>query len=281
MNDSNRARVTVTANVPIRQRPTLLLMVVRVRAAEATLDLGLTEVKKRAGEAAHRLGRLGASSVEIGEPHADEQAEPDPMAKMRAAAMPRARRRSGEGTPAERRGVNVFLTAMWDISTLPADEALQLVDRLRFEAAADAAEHPPEPPAAAAQWAGPEEQLREMMAQMAQLTQPPPADLSPQFLFVARLTDVQYGKAAAEAVATARQKAERLAHATGRRLGDLVSLHTGPFGLDTRSDVLMERQRCMAWLASSSYHLLDGEAVSESLRAAEFNVNVNATFYLD
>jgi hypothetical protein len=280
VSDTNHPRVTVTANVAIRQRPTLMLMLVRVRAAEATLELGLAEVKKRGAEAAHRLARLGASNVEVGEPHADDQADPDPMAKMRAAAMPRALRRAGEAAPAERRGVNVLLTAKWDISSLPAEDALLLVDRLRFEAAADAAEHPAEQPPAPSPWAGPEEQLREMMAQMAQLTQPS-ADLSPQFLYVARLTDDLQAKAAAEAYATAREKAGRLAHAAGRKLGELASLHTGPFGLDTRSDLILERQRCVAWLAASSYHLVEGESVSESLRAAEFSVSVTATFLLD
>ncbi len=280
MSDPTNPRVTATANVTIRQRPTVMLMLVRVRAAEATLDLGLTEVKRRSAEAAQRLARLGASQVAVGEPHSDDQADPDPMAKMRAAAMPRHLQRTGDAVPEERRGVNIMLMASWEIATLTAEEALLLVDRLRFEAAADAVEQNPQPPAQATAWAGPEEQLRQMMAQMAQMTQPPPADLTPQFLYIARLNEEFQARAASEAYAMTRQKAERLAEAAGRRLGDLVSLHSSPYGVDSRSDLLMERQRCLAWLAASSYHLTDGESVSEALRAAEFSISLTATFSL-
>src|SRR5262245_25035596 len=114
MNDTGYPRSTITTNATgaVKQRPALLLMMVRVRAAEATLELGLVDVRQRCADAVRRLTRLGAARVETGEPHWDDHANPDPMAKMRAAAMPR-RGRPGNATPADRRGVNVSLTAIW------------------------------------------------------------------------------------------------------------------------------------------------------------------------
>src|SRR5262245_9114330 len=146
MTDTTRPRTTVITNAiaSVRLRPALVLMLVRVRAAEATLELGLADLKQRCADAVRRLTRLGATRVETGEPHEDDRADPDPMARVRAAATPR-RRRPADGALPERRGVNVTLTATWEIAGLSAEEVLGLVDRLRFDAAADA--DAPEPPA--------------------------------------------------------------------------------------------------------------------------------------
>jgi hypothetical protein len=277
MTDASRPRTTVNTNATasVRLRPALLLMLVRVRAAEATLELGLAEVKQRCADAARRLTRLGAARVEAGEPHEDDRADPDPMARMRAAATPRLPRPADAPLP-ERRGVNITLTATWDIAALSAEEVLVLVDRLRFDAAADAdpTDPPPDPPP----WSGPEEQLRSIVTQMAE---PPPADRSPKFLYVARPSDEQLARATAEAYRVARRRAERLAHSAGRRLGELTSLSSLADGADGRADRLVERQRCAALLAASSYDLREGEVVSEDPRAAGVTIFVHATHYLE
>jgi hypothetical protein len=250
-------------------------MLVRLRAAAATLELGLAEVKQRCAGAARRLTRLGAARVEAGEPHEDDRADPDPMARMRAAARPRLPRPADAPLP-ERPGVNVTLTATWDIAALSAEEVLALTDQLRFDAATDA--DPPEQSAEPPPWSGPEEQLRSLMAQM---TAPPPPDRSPKFLFVTRPSDEQLTRAATEAYGIARRLAERLALAAGRRLGELSSLNYSAHGGDNRPDRLLERQRCAALLGASSYDPREGEAVSEDSRAVEVTVTVHATHLLE
>ena len=137
-----RRYVVCAHSASVRLRPALLLMLVRVRAAEATLELGLAEVKRRCADASRRLTRLGAARVEAGEPHEDDRAETDQMARMRAAAVQRLPRPAHAPLP-ERRGVNVTLTGTWDIAALSAEEVLLLVDQLRFDAAADADADPP------------------------------------------------------------------------------------------------------------------------------------------
>ena len=125
---SPQSTVSTDATTTIRQRPTVLLMVARVRAAEATLDLGLAQVARRAADAVRRLTRLGAARAWAGEAHLDDHADPDPLARMRASA----RRRPPAAAQAERPGVNVTVAATWDIAGLPAEGVLTLVDRLRI-----------------------------------------------------------------------------------------------------------------------------------------------------
>jgi hypothetical protein len=196
------------------------------------------------------------------------------MAKVRAAAL--LRRRTADAAPADRPAVNVTVTGTWDIAGRSAEEVLVLVDRLRFEAAAAA--DPPAPSPEPLPWAGPEEQVRALLAQA---TEPPPDDRSPTFLYVARPADEQLTRAVAEAYGAARRLAERFARAADRRLGELASLNFGAIGADGRADRLMERQRCSALLAASSYVLGEGEVVSDDPRAVEVTVSVHATHHLD
>jgi hypothetical protein len=277
MTDATRPRTTVSTNgtATVRLRPALLLMLVRVRSAEATLELRLADVKRRSADTARRLTRLGAARVEAGEPHEDDRAQLDPMARVRAAVAPRLPRPAGAPLPGPP-GLNVTLTATWDVAGLSAEEVLVLVDQLRFDAAADA--DPPPPAPELPPWAGPEEQLRAMMAQAAE---PPPDDRAPKFLYVARAGEERLARAAAEAYAAARRKAERLAQAAGRRLGELASLGEGHVGAAGRPDQLMEQQRCAALLAASAYEPREGEVVSEDPRAVEVTVAVHATHRLE
>jgi hypothetical protein len=171
--------------------------------------------------------------------------------------------------------VNIMLTAMWDIAALSAEEVLVLVDQLRFDAAADT--DPPVPPATPPRWSGPEEQIQAILAQA---TEPPPADRSPKFLYVTRPSSEQLATAMAEAYEAARRIAERLAHAAGRRLDALSMLSVRTGGAETRPDRLVERQRCAALLAASSYELCEEENVSEDARAVNVTISVHATHHL-
>lgn len=278
--DANLRQATIMGGgaVTVRQRPSLLLMKFPFRAAEATLELGLAKLEGQRRSAEQWLKGLGAVRVEFGEPHFADQAEMDPHARARALAAKALKKRPAKGSAGVRApGVRVVLTAVWDIASMSAEETLKFLDRLRFEAAEDtgAAETAEESPP----WTSPEEQLRQMASQLAQ---PPEVDDGPQFLFVAQLGEEQLAKASVDAFAEAQRNAERLARAAGMRLAGLPSLHfRGSTVADGRHDKMMERQRCAALLAGSSYDLRENEIVSDDPRSAEFTVSVNVTYALE
>ena len=64
-----RATVSGDGTATVWERPHLLVMTLPLRAAEATLDLGLAKLRASRDEAAGWLRRLGAARVEPGEPH--------------------------------------------------------------------------------------------------------------------------------------------------------------------------------------------------------------------
>jgi hypothetical protein len=279
MTDANLPRTTITSSgtVTVRQRPSLLLMMVRLRAAEVTLELRLANLKKQCEQTSQCLKRLGAVSVEFGEPHFADQADKGPVKALRATVRPIGKAPAEELRAQRRRDVNVVVTAMWDIASMSAEESLVLVDRLRFEAAEDA--RPAETTEEIPPWATPAEQLREVMAR---IQEPFEEDRSPQILFIARLGEEQLDKACAEAFSRARQSAERLARAAAKRLGRLSALHLVGGGRGSlRADNMMDQQRCGAMLAESSYDLGDNEMVANDPRPAQFTVSVNVSYHVE
>lgn len=281
MTDECQSRTTISSSgiVTVRQRPALLLMKVRLRATEATLELGLAKLKKQ-GEATSRwLKRLGAERVDFGEPHFADQADMDPLAKMRAVTARALGKISGEDfAKGPTRGVCVVLTAVWPIASMSAEETLVLVDRLRFESAADSVES--EAAKAIPPWASAQEHMQAMITQM---HQPPTVDDSPQFLFIARLSEEQRQKATAEAFSRAHENAQRLAQAAGMRLGTSRTIHSTAGGMAdvSRPDKLMDRQRCWSMLAGSSYDLGEHEIVFDDPRCAEITVSVNVSYSVE
>jgi hypothetical protein len=262
--------------VMVQQRPTLALMKLTLRAADATTERSLASLKKQCESTAQWLKRLGASRVDIGEPHFADQAAKDPMAV--AAARMTARRGGAAKGDEQKKEVRVVMLARWEIAALTGEETLLLVDRLRFESAdtskAAAAEED-ETPA----WESPEEQIGNMIAQMSQL---PAENTEPVILFITRLRQERLGEAFAGAMSIARASAERLAQATGMRLGGLRSVHTNVGGMVTsRTDKIMERQRCGMLLAGCSYPLGEDEIVSDGPCSEEFTVTAHATFNLE
>jgi len=159
---------------------------------------------------------------------------------------------------------------------MSAEDVLVLVNKLRSEARADA--DPPDIPDDTLPWAQPEEQVRAIMAQM---STPPPPDLSPKFLYVSRPSDEQLARAASEAYGAAHRLAERLALAAGRRLAGLASLSYGSEWTGRHGEKVMERQRCAALLAASSYTIREGEVVSDDPHAAEVTISVHAIFNVE
>jgi hypothetical protein len=274
----SQTRVMSSGTVTVRQRPSLLLMKVPLHAAEATLELGLTRLKKQCEAASRWLTRLNAIRVEFGEPHFAGQADMDPLKQMRAATGLALGQRAAKSPSSERkRDVNVVLTAMWDIAAMSAEETLVFVDRLQFEAATDAGAA--EPAEESPRWATPEEQAHRFMPPIGE---PPTEDRAPQFLFIAQLGEEQLAKVSAEAFALARQNAERLARTVGMRLGKLGFVHYGVGGPEIgRTDKLLNRQRCGALLAGSSYDLGENEIVSDHPQSADFTVKVDVQYQLE
>jgi hypothetical protein len=250
-----------------------MLMRIILRAAEATLELSLARLAKERLVTEQWLRRLGAARVAFDEPHFPELAAKGPEAMYRATATRAVGRKSEP--EAQPREVQLVSMGMWEIGEQSTEATLILLDRLRFEAArepaeAEAAEEPPA-------WASPEEQIRGMLEQMAA---PPEDEQAPQFLFIARAPEEALEQAGAEAFAAARQDAQRLARAAGQRLGRLTSIN---FQMHTpsRTDRLMERQRCSALLADGPYELSEDEVISDSPRAAEFTIGINVHYDLE
>lgn len=277
---AKRTTCMATGTATVRRRPSVLLMKLPLKTSAATLDLGLAQSQTRREAAANWLRGLGADRVDAGEPHFPDQAEMDQATRIRVAtAKNRPRLPGAEAPPAEPdRGVRVVLTATWDISGMSADEALLLLDRLRFESA-------PPPPAESVEsadelqpWSDPTQIMQAMMRQM---TEPPAEDLAPQFLFITRLADDDLARATADALAAARASAGRLARAAGLNVGGLASIHVSRSGPpDGRHDQLMERHRCAALLAGTSFDPREGDVVSDDPRAVDVGVSVSATYVL-
>jgi hypothetical protein len=278
VSDPTPPRTTANANagVTVRCRPSVLLLVLRVRSEQATLELGLADVKRQGEEIGRRMTKLGATRVWAGEPHPDDQADTDPMARMQAAAASRMKRTAA--APTDRRpAVNITLAASWDIAGQSVEQVLLLADRLRFDVALD--EEPqaqPEQP----DWSDPVASLQKMMTAMTAPAEPTPGDRSPTFLFIARPDDGVLAQAAADAYRLARGRADRLARAAGRRLGDVSSVMYGHAGAE-RADRMMERQKWNAVLSAACCDLQDGDVVTDDPRAAEVTLSVHATFVLD
>ncbi|HEV8059049.1 MAG TPA: hypothetical protein VGP68_04210 [Gemmataceae bacterium] len=279
MADSNQPKASVHSNgsVTVRQRPYLLLLRVQLRVQEATLELRLAKVKKLCQATSEWLKRLGANRVDFGEPFFADQTN-DPMKRMGAVARAVVRKSTGTAAPERSRDVNVIVTATWNIASLSPEDTLVLVDRLWFDLVPET--ETPEGESGQARWSSPEEEWREALMQV--LNQPVQDDCAPTFLFLSRLSEEDLDKAAAEAFKVAHRHAERLAKAAGRRLGEMGNIIGSPSRISQiRPDQLMQRQRCTALLAGTSFDLDEYEVVSDDLRAVDFTVGMSVTYTLE
>ena len=65
------------------------------------------------------------------------------------------------------------------------------------------------------------------------------------------------------------------------RLGQLASTRLDPSATDaTRADRLLDRQRCAALLAGSTYDPQEHEVISDDPRSVEIKVSVNVSYHL-
>lgn len=268
------ATVSTHGTETFQLKPKLMLMLLRIRATAATLELSLENVRQQCMESTQRLMRLGAIQVDAGEPHEDERAETDPTARIRATLRPRLPRLPDAPLP-QRPGINVLLTARWNIEAKSAEDVLVLIDQLRFDSAAHV--EPAEDPVVAPSWkAGGEDYL----SLLSKMHDSPPIDLKPQFLFISRADEVQLSEATARAYQRSKRAAERLAKAAGKQLGELKSLSITGGAAESRPDHIISKQQVAAILSASSYDLQPEEHVSDDVRPADVSFSVHATHLL-
>lgn len=276
MNDKMRSpTVTTNGKEMIQLRPSLMLMLTRIRAAAATLELSLEDVQKQCRETTQRLLRLGATQVDAGEPHEDETADTDPTARLRTTFRVRIPRLSKAQLP-ERPGINVLLTARWNVEDMSAEQILVLVDQLRFDSASTA-----EPPAESVETTTWEEPIEKYMEMMTKLHDEVPIDLKPQFLFITRPNEEALSRATSRAFEMSKRIAERLAKAAGKTLGELSSVSSSGVALENTHEKILAQHQFSSALNSSSYELLPEELVSDDVRPVSASVSLHATYVLD
>lgn len=272
-----RTTLSTSGTVTVRQRPTQLLMMMQLKAAESTIERGLAELKKMSDETSQLLRRLGANQIIAVDPIFAEQVTKDPIQQVQARTALAVRGRLKSKTADEgKRELVAVVAAIWEIGSMSPEAIMALQDRLRFETAEDG--DPSEPKEELPAWASPEEQVQAMMER---LHVPPPDTSKPEFVFLGRLSDEQWAKATNEAFARCRQKAERLAAAAGMRLGRLSSMSYHLVQSALRSDKMMRRQGFMAILDNCAYDLAEDEMPASDPRPMDFNVAVNASFHLE
>ena len=86
MTDPTRTTVSSSGIAIFRQRPSFLLMILRLRVAELTMERSWANLQVEIHSTSQLLKRLGAVRVEVGEPLFDEQKERNPLARMQADA---------------------------------------------------------------------------------------------------------------------------------------------------------------------------------------------------
>lgn len=278
--DARQPTVHCNASVSVRTRPSTLLLKTRLRVDGATLELRLEKLKKLCQMTAEWLKRLGAKQVDFGDPYFSSQASKDPLKRLhptaRALTKPPA---AGSGRD-RARDVEVIVTALWDISTLTAEETLILMDQLWFEIIPETeAAETPETALETSRWSA-EANVQEIVNQVMRRLEP--GEEPVQFLCISRLDERQLDAAAAQAYVQAHEQAERLARASGKRLGKLLTINSLSRHMDAlRPDRLMDRQRCMAILSGTSYEMGENEIIFDDARAADFTFQMSCTYGLE
>ena len=254
------------------QRPSLLMMVVRLRANESTLELGLANLNEQREAAAKWLDKLGVLRIEFSEPFFISHIEKNPHKQIMAAATGKRPKVKDDVC-----AVQIVVSALWDINALSAEQTLIFFHRLLFETSPDTAD--PKVPETNPRWASKAEQLGTFLSE---LQEADPDDESPEFLFISRLSEEQMQKATTEAFTLARQNAETLARDSGMTLGKICMVSRSTLYQRHEGHVRMMAQQCyMSILADTSYKLEENEMVSDDPRSVTFTVGVSTTYYLE
>lgn len=278
MSISPRSTVSARGVARVRQRPSFLVMIGRIDASAATLELALKNLRQKRVAVSQWLDRLEAQSPEFGEPRFADQTEPDPVTM----AHKMARRRLRQGRPATsqknngKKTVVVSYSARWPIDTKSSDEVLIFVDRLQFEAA-DLPEAEAESPKASEQaWeSDPVEHMQSLLSDMTRETE---GDET-HFLFLSRISADQYEEALARAFKDAQSKAAIVARAAGAELDELVTAHYSPAETDGVNHMQeIHRRTSMPLLNETPLGMSKDDCISESPRMIEFVISMHVTY---
>jgi hypothetical protein len=257
-------------------------MQVQLVESADSVDVALGMVKERAEAAKQLLQDLEAEDIELGEFVLSDLDDSDShgqakMAKRTAEVIAR-RQAFGRPTPTNPAQsdadakVQMGLSAQWSLAG-DSDEALLFVAKLR-RALADIGGAGSEDEETTPVWSTPAEEMQALMS----AAKGSRNVCIPRFFFVSRLSEEQRDKALAEAFERARETAERLARAAGRKLGELKHLSESPH-LDHSAQRSQVRQQLSGEEWPESSHTAY-EIVWDDLRAGRFVVSVSTSFEL-
>ena len=281
MTEPNARQPTVhcSGSASIRTRPSELLLKTRLRVDEATLELRLAKLKTLCEMTAEWLKRLGAKKVDFGDPYFSNHANKNPIRSLHSAARALTKAPAGGSGRERTRDVEVIVTALWDISTMTAEETLILMDRLWFEIIPETEVAETPETALETSRLSAEVNAQEILNRVMHRLEP--GEEPVQFLCISRLHEHQLEEASTQAYVQAHQQAERMARASGKRLGELLSLNPLHRQLDAhRPDRMMDRQRCMAILSGTTYEIGENETIFDDARTVEFTVQLSCTYGL-
>ena len=206
----------------LEKQPEIIRMSVTLLAKGPDLEQALSKLDDRGKAAVQEVKKLGAveDSIKPEDPQVTA-AQTDQEATMRRMVVQRMRGGAAKAKAQKKPAsvaVSMRLTAEWKVTAENPKDLLVFVSKLdeRIKAAdlAGAKEFD----------ARTEEEEEEELAETSDyspFSEPRTSSGTPQFLYVARISDAEHDKLLAEAFAKGRKDAERLARAAGRELGDL------------------------------------------------------------
>jgi len=227
--------LTGNGSVPIERQAELLRMEVQLLATASSMKDALAVLKKRQDSATAQVVALGADKDSIAFEPAQIHIEQGNRAQQMQILM-RQRMQGGGGRkkpttpPAEPVRVACTFRVDWKLKAGDHDQLLttsyelqQKLKSLDLAGASDATKLSAEE----------QELLEEAESEMGmygEMDQEKPGQ--PQFYFLAKISDAEYEAALAKAVELAHTRAQRLAKAAGRELGELRSLYAGSSSVD-------------------------------------------------
>ncbi len=277
-------RVMSNGAVSVWKKPSIVLMKVHLVETAATIANALSRLKSRVESAKNLLQELNASDVEIGPFVLGELEDSDALSQARIArqaalvARQQSFGRVVRPRPQKDPDVSVFTvaSAQWMIPGDNDEERMISVANLRLRLAdigGASNEEQEDPPV----WPTPEEQIQSVVEKMSLAAGGKRDHRIPRLYFVTTLGEEDESLALVEAVARARESAERLARATGKTLGEVTYLSQSR-SVDHHTATSMKKHTSVDhWprICDSTFN-----EVSDDMRAVQFVVNVSAQFFI-
>jgi uncharacterized protein YggE len=219
----------------VKRQPELMRMRVELTATGKDLKEALANLKAHREAATKVCSDQGAvaDSIAVGSPHIVA----DISQRQRMMSSFPTPRNSGRGKKPEvvpPVNVSAWLTAEWPLKGSDAEELLLVSQSLRDKLKSDLGKSMPK-----AELSPEQEEIQEEAVQEMSGNPNGAKPGEPTFVFVAKVSDADYAKAAAKAFAMAKAHAERLANAAGASLGELRSVE----GNDRQAMAMMNYPR--------------------------------------